>query len=379
MNAVEQEQLKRLKEDSQAFSDSYSKRVVERLIKAMEAKGMSQADVLKECAKNQYYISQSTLSKVLQGSVTLSLVNAVQLCKALHVNLAGTLSLEEDVIFDNPAITNDTPHRLIYRPSTENSVFRAYLGEYHCYFFSTISSEEKILHGKLTFEKSPSGDSCVARMCLKTGKTDRKGEAIEKKYVGHLVISTSMNTAYCTLTSKDIGEICYFIFHYNQINYEDLVCKLALAITASAGSNRLPTAHRMLISREDVGDVLDKYLSGHLKLNGVEILIDPQNLDNLNNDPELPSFFKDNLERYFLKPDCQYLRVQELSIRASMASADDKMKCISLLRKYSSAPKYTKIGSKADEYVHQIIKSYLEDASRSVPTETGAPEEGQYE
>lgn len=329
----------------------------------MRKKGISQADILKKCAENNCSISQATLSKILQGSRTISLINAVQICKVLNEDIADVLAMDETTIIDKNDVSKDIPSQLIYR--ADNPVFRAYLGIYHCYFYSTISSEDMILHGILELKSSMSGNRCIAEMNLEIGKLDSNGEPIKKYYEGEAVISTSMNAVYCTLVSKKMSEMCFFLFRYNQINFGELLCRLAVAITVSAGDNRLPTAHRMLLSREELGDILDNYLAGHLLLNDSEILIKAENLEKLKEDPMLPPWFKDNIDSFVSdKSVVNYVRAQELIVRASLAPKEEKNKFICLLRKYSSAPKYTKIAKKADGFVFQLIEDFQKECSQ---------------
>lgn len=347
-----------MKQQTEAAVKGYYKLVAQRIHNAMRRKDISQSLLLKKCAENGYVISQSTLSKILQGTTAISLINAVQICRVLKEDIADMLSVDErDVIREGSgSMELDSPSQLIYRG--DHPVFRAYLGKYHCYFFSTISNEDKIIHGILELKATESGSRCIATMILETGKKDEDGEPIQKSYEGDLVISTAMNAAYCTLVSKKIGEICYFIFRYSQINYEKLICRLAIAITVSAGDNRLPTAHRMLISKKELGNILDDYLSGQLHLNGSDILLEPENVKLMREDPNMPQWFKDNFDKFISETALQYYRAQELIVRASHAPKEDKNAFICLLRKYSSAPKYTKIGIKADEFVYELLKNY---------------------
>ena len=357
--------MKNRKEESEArkqtgiIAKGYYKLVAQRINNAMQRKEISQSLLLKKCAENGYSMSQSTLSKILQGTTSISLVNAVQICRVLNEDIGDMLSMDDhDMVYDG-SIEPDAPSHLVYRG--DHPAFRAYLGKYHCYFFSTISNEDRILHGTLELKKTESGNRCTAFMALETGKKDEEGEPIQKKYEGNLVISTSMNAAYCTLMSKKIGEICYFIFRYSQINYEKLMCRLAIAITVSAGDNRLPTAHRMLISRKKLENILDDYLSGQLHLNGSDILLEPENVKIMREDPNMPQWFKDNFDKFISETAIQYYRAQELIVRASHAPKKDKDAFICLLRKYSSAPKYTKIGTKADEFVYRLLENYEEE------------------
>lgn len=363
-----------MKKQTEAFCVEYYRRLAARLDNAMKRKGISQAEIIKKCAEDNYFISQATLSKMLHGTTSISLPNVIQICKVLDENVNTILSMDEAPDAD---LSFDSSSQLITR--ADHRAFQGYKGPYHCYFYSTISSEDILLHGDLNFSSSSSGRRCIAELKLETGKFYSNGKPITKTYIGDMTISTSMNTAYCTLTNRDIGEICYFLFHYSQINNEELVCRLAIAITASAGDNRLPTAHRMLISREDLEDIIDQYLSGQLLLNGSDILVRKEALEQLKTDPDLPEYFKNNFDKFTADIiPMDFFRISELTVRANpnhLVSSEDKIKFICLLRKYSFAPRYSKIGSKADEFVYQLIKNYKEKAqTKKTPQNPSSPE-----
>ena len=71
-------------------------------------------------------MSQSTLSKILQGTTAISLINAVQICRVLKEDIADMLSMDEyDVMYES-SMEADLPSQLVYRG--DHPVFRAYLG-----------------------------------------------------------------------------------------------------------------------------------------------------------------------------------------------------------------------------------------------------------
>lgn len=353
----------KLKMKSDMNTKQYYKNISERIMHVMTLKGISQARLNELCTENGFYISQSTLSKVLRSSASISLINVVQICKALKVDVSDILSLDENITtkIENDIAKKTTSYSpLIYR--ADSPAFRGYLGKYHCYFYSTISSEDNILHGRLEFEPSMSGEHCSATMRLETKKVDEHGKPIIKEYHGELIISLTMATAYCILTNEDIGEICFFQFHFIQINYEKLECRLAMVVTTCAGDNRRPTAHRMLISRKKLSKDLLYYISGQFLFNGSDITIPEENLEELRRDEKFPETFKSNLDRLIESSrTVDFRRIEELTVRAMYMSPEDKIKSICLLRKYTSAKKYNKIGTKSDEFVYQLIKKYEEE------------------
>ena len=95
-----------------------------------------------------------------------------------------------------------------------------------------------------------------------------------------------MSSCYCTLISHELGEICFFVFDYISINTENLVSRMACALTTSAGGNRCPTMHRLLICKDEL-DISNKesddfkFLSAHLKLNSSDIIITESKLSEI--------------------------------------------------------------------------------------------------
>src|SRR5699024_7379219 len=102
-----------------------------------------------------------------------------------------------------------------------------------------------------------------------------------------------MNAIYCSVMSKEIGEICYLIFSYIPILYEKLECRIGAVLTSSAGENRLPTMQRILISRRELTDETLYFLEGQLLLNASEILLSKNAFNAMLKDEEFPEAFKD--------------------------------------------------------------------------------------
>lgn len=233
----------------------------------------------------------------------------------------------------------------------------------YTYFFPTLSSDEGILSGNLRFDASDDKSKCVARFSFETGKYNSQSKPIVKEYEGDLILSPTMSVAYCTLINEEIGEISYIIFNYIPILYEELCCRVALVLTASAGSNRMPTAHRMILSKEEISPQEMEILKGQLYLNESEILISESGLEGFFNDINLDQSFIE----YFRKPNqdaiflglspVPYYLFDESVIRNSFLKPDVKNNAINLIRQYSSSAKYNKVGSKCDELVYKFITS----------------------
>lgn len=345
----------------------YLMKIRNRIRKVIEDNELSQADVLAQATAHGYNLRQSTLSKIMNDCSSMSITNIIHIANTLNLDLNDLFSESDnmEVRLREPIRSDQKQTRLISDP--ESHEMYPYLGEYHAYFFSTISSEDNILSGKLSFFKSPDEKKTLASFTFETGKRDSNNQPIKKEYSGELILSPTMSAAYCTLVSEDIGEISYLIFNYKPINYEKLKCKIALVLTSSAGSNRIPTAHRMILSRTNIPPESLEQICGQLYLNDSEILISEAGLDRFLADAELdPSFVE-----YFSRPE-QNIRIQGLSpvpyyyfdesiIRSAFLDPHVKLDAINLIRKYSASPRYNKVGNKCDDFVYHFVEELAEE------------------
>ena len=151
------------------------------------------------------------------------------------------------------------------------------------------------------------------------------------------------------------------LFFRIPILYEQLECRLGAVLTSSAGENRLPTMQRILISRKELTDEILYFLESQLLLNASEILLSQNAFNAMLKDKEFPEDFKE----YFCDSEkgnvfsnvlsVPYYYLYESMIRDSFMSQEDILKSICLLRKYSTAPRYNKVGGKADEIVYKLL------------------------
>lgn len=343
--------------------EKYYSIISERIKYALSKMNYNQTDLLRACKEHGFNINQSSISKILNSTSGLSITNIVAISKALDLDLNEVLSTDKNITITLP----EKPKKSDINPSfitrADSNAFKPYLGDYYCYFYPTKSSESKLIQGKMSFVKSIDSSECQVNISFKTGKKNEKNEKIFKTYSGSACISKNMNAIYCSVmnTDTEIGEICYLIFSYIPILYEKLECRLGAVLTSSAGDNRLPTMHRILISRNKLTDQILYYLEGQLLLNESEILLSQNALNAMLKDDNLPDTFKD----YFGNPEihngfsnvltfpCYYL--YESMIRDSFMKQEDILKSICVLRKYSTAPRYNKIGGKADEIVYKLL------------------------
>lgn len=377
---AEQKEKERVKRNK-AASDIYLQ-ISKNLHGIMRDKGLKEADIIKRCRDLDYPISQSAVSKILSYPemnedtdefYSITLINFIQICKALNVDPGYILNMDADLELHNMLQKNSLRKSkrdpLVFKMDEDE--FNGYDGKYYCYFFPTISNETNLLKGELVFKKSAVGEYCEADFALDTNKFYDAGRKnrIVKEYKGELIISVRMGSCYCLLHNTDIGEICFLIFHHMYLNNEQLKCRLCTAATASAGDNRRPAIHRMLISRDQIPEEHLHLLKSQLLLNSSDILISSKNLEKLKTQEkdifplEVEKLFETSIQKE------EYYKLSEFQIRALDIPSIDKLRAICLLRNWSTAPKYNKIGSKCDEIIFDYLSKVQAEAIKTEESE----------
>lgn len=214
------------------------------LVDAALKQNLTQKEILDKCIEAGYEISQSEISRLFSGQVTVSLYQAIALADVLDISLDDMAVGRKE---KNDLRLQVEGRNFITNPQSEE--FKGYMGRYMVYFQSTSQYEEKLLCGELVFEEDNIQKKCIATLVLDTGQTDAKGVKKIKKYSGQIIISNSVSAVYCILASSEIGELCMLELRFRKFNVQEVACKGGLAITVSAG-DRNPTVHRMLVSRK---------------------------------------------------------------------------------------------------------------------------------
>lgn len=338
------------------FEIDYCESIAKNIDKIIKDKGVTQNDIVEECKKQGVKISQSTISNILQGKTKMSIISLLRVCQGLGVTIGDVLPKEERGDSVESPIKNKESEELLEK------AYRGYLGEFHVYFFPTISGEHGLLHGVLNLQKKDDSDHGKARMVLYTNKKVKKdGDFIEvtREYRGDFRISLPMRSGYCTLKCEHTDESCFFVFHHFHIFDNLLKCKIAAAATTSAGSNKRPTIHRMFICRKEIENEADlKCIQGQLKLNESEILIKKSAYDNMIKAEEISPEFIKLFEA--LSREERYYTVSEASLINSEVNSGEFSRDISVLRDYSAAPKYNKVSMKSDEFIYQYYMKYID-------------------
>lgn len=342
-------------------TNRYYEIIIKRITNVMKEKGLTQTQVAQKAQEMQYSLNQSTISKMLKSYSSMSIQNVVQIADVLGIDLNDLLAQgDSEEVRSYAREEKEIPSSLIRRADAPE--MRPYLNSYYTYFIETQSTSDKIIEGKLRFDASPDQSRTVATLKFLTGRKDVNNDPISKEYVGELCLSPRMTVAYCTLVNEQIGEMSYIVFNYLPIIFESLKCRVAMVLTACSGANRLPTAHRMIISHRQLSHDEQEILKGQLRLNKSEILISESGLAQFFKDERLPASVTD----YFrldekgplfrgLSP-LPYYFFDEAVFRSAFLKREDKELAINLIRQYSSSPKNTKVASKCDDFVYRFIE-----------------------
>lgn len=272
-------------------------------------------------------------------------------------NIAGN---EGDLQNNRLAIRVGGSKSLVTNP--EDMAFRGYKCSFYSYFTPTNSKESNILKGQISFTDSVS--SVHAHYELDTGLRAADGKPILKVYDGTLVVSTSVNSCYCILSSADVGEMSFIIFHHYSLNHNDKDCFLALAATTSAGNDdRRPVTHRMLLSREPIRDEDLSVLASFLQLNSSDIFIPKLDWEETaKSNPSYSEVMRHMREGVELQP-IELYKIRENTIRTTFHDVTHlpevkAVQLISDLRSRAFSYRYNKISHKAEDIIWNYLKEH---------------------
>lgn len=336
------------------FSDTINSQIIKVIKERQKDLKLSQKEMSKKSG-----ISQPTISKLMSKKSNFSLDDIIKISKALDVNLLKIASASYDMYNDNSLYYStrsiSESDNFVINPSRQ--AFKGYIGNtYYVYYKSTISSEEKIIEGKLEFS-STDDNTCSVNLKIYTGNYNINGQKIYKEYIGNMIISLPLSTCYISLVNQQIGEISYLTFAHMFVFNSDMLCRMGAVLTTSAGEHKRPTLHRMLISKvefdlQDENDAL--FLDSQLNLNNKNIILSAKNLENLEVDPDIQQLL-DKVSVDKLKS--MYYVIDENQLLSSNMNVTDKINAINKLRKYSITYKNNKI----NDYTNSLLFSYVEN------------------
>ena len=315
-----------------------------------------------------------TLDDMVNSTITLENYSPKQNA-GVH-KLINTVNLLND--YDKRQLNNETiqsqekseesSQNSLFIENPNNSLFSSFLQQYFCYFYPTVSSENKIndsiLSGTLTLERDM--DKCKVTLKVDT-KIEKNNKKVYKIYEGTAVISSAVNNIHCTLKSEEIGEFCYIIFRHFHLNFALQDCHIAAVLTtSSAGNNRerYPTLLRMFLSREEISQNDLKLLAPHLWLNYSQITISEKGLLALKNiSDEYDKIVNDLFNK--ADSDLMYLFKEKdvIGLSKNYLMGEEVVRFITELRLQSYAYHYNKVSDTVETTVRNLLISlgYYQD------------------
>lgn len=261
--------------------------------------------------------------------------------------------------FLNVSMGNDPANDPLFVKDPTSPLFKGYCQKYYCYYFPTVSAENKtdnaLLRGTFTIHKKTK--NCTATLAIDTKTLDNSGNTNLKIYEGEVILSTSVQCIHCILKSNEIGEYCFIIFRHSHLNYDSLNCRIAEVLsTSSTLDKRYPTVHRMFFSNEKINDEDLQLIEPHLQLNYSQITITEKGMLSLENISDDYKAIVDELLDQ-TDPDLIY-RYQEddvLKVARKYLSPDEQLLFIAKLRENSFAYRYNKVSPKLDTIIWETL------------------------
>lgn len=263
------------------------RRIANNVSYLFQVRNIKQSDFLKFC-KNKYEIevNSGNFAKMLSNPEgnKMNVPLVAMLCDFFGIkyeelvwrDLTVAETVLEEVMAEIPEKTN-----LIM--NVGNPLFSPYLGQkVQCYFAPTISEESGILHGEIRFIKDVGRDRCRVEIAINTGRDNLVNDrTYTKKYDGIMIISKKTNVCMCLVVNDELGELNMICFRNTILNNTNYEVGMAAVCTASAGVDRVPTMHRMLLCNKEIPVDLFWQVEGNLKLNSSKILIGKEELEEI--------------------------------------------------------------------------------------------------
>lgn len=353
------------KDEQNDLDKAYTLLVTDKITQYMKQSSITQKDMAERC-----HISQSTLSKILHGEITLTLPHILHIAEVLEIDPGKLTSFENTVPEYLPQINRNNPKKsaeskaLIKNPNSYH--FKGILGTYYFYCKPTISSEQNLfLKGKFRLEKAKAPENyCKATLELNTGKFTDLNKPIQKIYTGRMVISELMYSCTAIMCSEKYADFCCLNFTHTFLHDQKLLCRLAACLTTSSGisASRRPVMLKCILSREPLDDDDLRKLEGQLNMNSSTIRVS-----------------KDDFEKYIVpafdsQDELEYLK--ESAVKETMYTWSEdtlrgsgnkfpftgKAALINLLRRHSISEPYIKVSAKGDEFLF----TYIEEKKRKI-------------
>lgn len=248
-----------------------------------------QADIIRIIQERYGYpITQSTVSKYVNGTFKApNMFHILLICSAVNLD---PRTLINELRTDSQEKTTE----ILVSDIVPQADYAPYIGIFHCYFFSTVSKQsqrDQMHHAIMQIFYDEPTNSYQVDFILHANAIGSAKRETEKKYHGTITVLNNLNACYIILQEKCL-EYSFLTFRRMTTTQQSMKCCLAIALTTGAGQGRNPTAHRMVICRDELTDTGIQAIMPHLRMNSKKILIPKQDLESFLNQPEIPEAVK---------------------------------------------------------------------------------------
>ena len=296
--------------------EDISKDIVQRVRRILNENSISQTELSARCTQAGYSITQPDISKVMSSKAKPTLYFLLAISKVFNVSLdylAGNGERQTGLPIDDGSFSIDPE---------KDDAFKNITGNYWTYYESTNPYEDKILEGEMSF--SSHQGICEAVFRLHTGEI-RDGSEVVKQYLGQLVISGKMRAMYCILHNPEISELCFLVFRFRNFSVKEMLCRMGMAITVSAGEQRQPVAHKFFITRSRLEGERQKEVFPFLRFSEDDFMITAEELDDIIAEyPEYAGIFSElkrtaGQEQYFIIRDSDFRAINKKLSRSEIS------------------------------------------------------------
>lgn len=349
-----------LKKTEMDLEKDNRQRIADNIKYLLKKTGKSRRGFVEFCKnKYNYNVNEGNISKRVNGQIAFGPMLLAYFCEYLEVNM-------EQVCFEilNPAVSilqrSYIGTDFLEKFSVEKENLDKYYGNYHCYFFPTIKDEKGIVQGTFTIDQLNDEPYAKVELVLnipnkKKGK--RKGNTIIKRYEGIMFISSKLSVCYCIIYNAEMGECNFMLFRFNRtLNTVKNQGGLVAVCTVSAGYEKVPTVHRMLLCRRRLRQATLKKILPCLYLNRSDVVIEESKLQEV--------IKKFNLNEAAEKCIMDNIRCKDLCVISESVleiahdkdtNAGNKWEFISGVREKAYNAKYNKISKNADKQVIELL------------------------
>lgn len=367
--------MSRTNDKAVSIQKKLNRRIANNLSQLIEDNNINKSALCKVLEKDgKVTIDRSALSRFLNhpDDSSMGLTFIVSCAEYFKVPVDAILSADINKYFSNGAgyqeltdfsdedeiqsFISDTRSE-IFIEDAQSYYFRSYYEEYYCYYYSTVSDENRgndpIITGKLKLFAR--GNKYWAELLIDT-KTVTDGKKNYKRYVGPVVLSLPTLAMHALLREESVGEFCNIIIRHSQANFNKLDCRMALVLsTASTPDKRYPVVHRMFLSHEAIKPEDLKLIAPHLCMNTSKIVVSKEDLLGMK---ENAADYEAIIDELLAAEDTTMYSFKEKNIKAVCSkiwSNEEINVFLSELRNVSVVHRYNKVSIGVDINLRDIL------------------------